>query len=366
MRCRGDFVHSFACDEFLEPDAFETCVAAYEKCPGAVFIYGNANFVEADHKPAGHFVAPVFDLLEYLKFEIVPPLGAGFFNRRLLGSDFYFDESISYTADRELFTRLGIKFGNQAFVKIQKTITNARRDEVSSSFRPESYESLIADGTIINDRLRKGLYQFETSDWLYQEFMFGMYAHAAEMVYSLAGDSEQFQNHIIAASKYRPWAPRLLKSFRNSRCLQRDPATGFLRRDSTGPSATPPQNAHRSVAGVQLMAARALPHWTGARIERQGETVEISTPSQSWHYAALIPIVESKFDVAAHWVWLHLRVLVLERAVGISLHSAQDDALEKEVIVATSAAPQSVYLVVSDPVEGKGDEGQRQIAGRAS
>src|SRR5438477_8461361 len=62
MRCRGDFVHSFACDEFLEPDALETCLTAYEKTPAAVFIYGNANFVDADRNPAGQFVAPVFDL----------------------------------------------------------------------------------------------------------------------------------------------------------------------------------------------------------------------------------------------------------------------------------------------------------------
>src|SRR5204862_4129325 len=160
--------------------------------------------------------------------------------------------------------------------------------------------------TIINDRLRKGLYPLAVDDCLYQEFMFDMYAHAAEMVYSLAGDSEQFQNYVIAASKYRPWAPRLIKSLRNSSCLERDPATGFLRRDSTAPLATPPQDARRSVELFQLAAIRTLPHWTGALVSRVGDTVEIKTGSLSWHYSALLPIDGRNFDVSTHWVWLHL------------------------------------------------------------
>src|SRR4029078_5736626 len=101
-----------------EPDALAACVAAYQRHPGAVFIYGNAHFVDADRKPAGDFVAPVFELMKYLKCEIVPPLGAGFFKRALLGSDFYFDESLAYTAHRELFTRLAITLRAQALCKV--------------------------------------------------------------------------------------------------------------------------------------------------------------------------------------------------------------------------------------------------------
>jgi hypothetical protein len=287
--------------------------------------------------------------MKYLKFEIVPPLGAGFFNRALLGSDFCFDESLAYTADRELFTRLAIKFGNQAFVKIDKTITNARRDAVSSSFRPQSYELLVADGTIINDRLRQGRYPLDVDDELYREFMFGMHAHAAEMVYSLAGDTEQFQNHLIAASQYRPFAARLIKCLRNSSGLERDPATGLLRRDPGAPPAIPPEGARRSAGALQFAAVRTLPNWKGARVKHRRGALEVTTPSPSWHYAALIPIAGHALDVSAHWVWLHLRVEVLEGTVGIALYYAEGDALEKEVFVAAGTAPQSVYLVVSEP-----------------
>ncbi len=201
-RCSGDLVVAVACDEYLESDALERCVQWHRKHPRAVFVYGGAYLRDANGKLLQEFQPPDFDLLRYLRLEMVPTTG-GFFNRAFLGDELRFDTRLKSCPDFELISRLALKFGDRALVREAGILLNAQVDSVSMTYRPESYDQFIADKGEVIDRLCSSEEHGARLAPHQAEFMSGLYAWAAESVWEMTGDDERFARYLRKAAEFQ-------------------------------------------------------------------------------------------------------------------------------------------------------------------
>ncbi|MFY9684532.1 MAG: glycosyltransferase, partial [Pseudolabrys sp.] len=317
-RCRGDLVHTLGCDEILEPYALEMFAKWYRKHPEAVMVYGDYNLIDAADRIVATVRPGPFDLLKYLKLKMSPATGPAFLNRRLIGAELYQDGSLLAAGDRELYVRLALKFGEERFVKKSGLIMNLRSDPVSQSFRLEDYNKFIATGVKVIENIfaepllsllrcylvQKGVASADAptagplssgEQALKQEFLFHGYAHKAELVYSLAGDCEQYRSYVMAAARFKPEPERLAALLRNTGALEFDPATKAVRIKRPAP-AVPPPGTTRSRGALSASGTRVLPHWAavGARRRWRFRSIDVHTPPNHWSYAAILPIDQHK------------------------------------------------------------------------
>ena len=267
--------------------------------------------------------------------------------------------------------RLALKFGEDRFVKKRGLMINLRSDPVSRSFRLDAYDEFIAASVKVIENifaepllslLRRYLVQKGVAPadapaagplsaeerTLKQEFLFHGYANQAELVYQLAGDCEQYRSYIMAAARFKAEPERLAALLRNTSALELDPATKAVRIRHPMP-AVPPPDATRSSGALSASGAKVLPHWAalGARRRWQFNSIDIYTPPNHWNYAAILPVDHRKIARGHFWLWVELRLSVLEGSVGIALCDLTTDVLERPVIV-TSDAVNTIYIPINE------------------
>ena len=127
QRCTGDLVVAAACDEVLDDDAIERYVHWYDEYPEAVFIYGGMRLDDGGGAPLREYQPLAFDFVDFLRHRdrIVPPM-SGAFNRRLLGAELRFDETLATVPDFELLIRLALRFGPHRIISQPGMTATAR------------------------------------------------------------------------------------------------------------------------------------------------------------------------------------------------------------------------------------------------
>jgi glycosyltransferase involved in cell wall biosynthesis len=331
-RTKGDWMCLIAADEWLDDDALERGVRWFEQYPDAAVIYCGMRLVDATGGKPRVFIPPPFDLNRFLHNEI-SATATGFLNRKRIGSELYYDESLKSCPDYDFWIRLGSKFDSSALVVVPEVHNTALGDRTSMSYRVESFDQFIKDKLFILNRYVDSLGDDPETRALRTSASAGIHIWAAESIYALSGPSSQFVQCCRDAASLEPHSPRLARLARRSEVFEIDALGQFTVNPTPQPWSPPGET--RAVAG--LMDTREIysdQSWLPAKVRKGSRflsrrpTVIVTAPGP-WNYSALIPL-KSGMDPRL-WYWAKLNVRVLSGQVGIGL-LVPDDILSERLV----------------------------------
>ncbi|MBW0005242.1 MAG: glycosyltransferase [Hyphomicrobiales bacterium] len=340
-RCTGDLVVAAASDEILDDDALEKYVAWHHEHPGAVYIFSGSRLVDGPWGGTRVYMPGPFNLIDYLRHDMCTTT-AGVFNRRLLGKEFYLDESLKTVPDFELMTRMALRFGQERLVRKEAVTMTARADAASSSFRPEGFAQFARDKTTIIDRLlgwagnessgASGIHQ-ELLHFVRREILANMHATFAGQLFDLVGDAPVFREHVLAAHRYMPGAPIIEELVSKGRHLDWDPGAWQLTERRNVPPIVPPKGLASVVGSIGAEKMAITPHWAsgGARKARRWGRTVFTTPPGSWHYAAMAPLDLPGLSLDREWHWVKVTVSHVAGKPLLSLFNPDRNAIVGEI-----------------------------------
>ncbi|MGH7102273.1 MAG: glycosyltransferase [Acetobacteraceae bacterium] len=348
-RCTGELVTALACDEILDSDSLAIFVSWYREHPDAVCIYGGARIIA----PSGLVQETEprdFCLIDYLRHQTCPPFAACVFNRPLLGGELRFDETLATVPDFEFFTRIALRFGEQRIIRKPAFVVTYRGDEVSMTYRPESYAQFARDKQTVIDRLLGGNLQQAFLGYLRRDLLCRMHTLFAEQTLQMPGGEAAFREHLEAAAAALPGAPclkRLVPLTRNFRWDER--ARVPVPRDDVAP--LPPPKEASVLAWVDLGLIGAEPDWmaAGAAVTGDAEGVRLRTANQAWHYAASVPLMGGWVLPRNSWCWLRLAFSAVEGAPMVSLFNPAANEIKEERSLPPRREPGELFFELSDP-----------------
>jgi glycosyl transferase family 2 len=343
VRSKGDLICMIGADEVLDEDALAKGVQWFQRHPTAAVVYGGVRLVDETGEVVQVFIPPAFDLNLFLHNQVEKTF-AGFFNRNVIGEDFYYDESLKTCPDFDFWIRLGLRFDPNDLVVEPDPIMTARCDRTSMSYRVESFHQFTKDKLYILQRYLRTLPDASNAVALRISASAGILTWAAESVFEMEGVTPEFVKWCREAAALDPHAPRLLK------LLQK---TGLLEIDSAGQvalksSVQPESPAGPTVRGDGLLRrdeTYSRPPWQGA--VQHGDTTHVTTSVEPWGFSALIPIHSGHENETRGWCWVKLRVRVLTGEVGFSLLASDD--LFDEKLVSSKDAFRDVYIRLNQP-----------------
>ena len=345
QRATGDFICFAAADEVLEEGALARGVEWARRHPEAVAINGSVRLVNRGDRVTEVFRPPHFDLLRHLRCDVVLAF-AGVLNRRRIGSDLYYDESLKTCPDYDFWIRLGSRFEPDAFVAIDEPFKAALADATSMSYRADAYDQFCVDKMFILNRYLATQPGGPLTEAVRRAAAAGIYAWAAQGVFNIEGGSPRFIHWCRESARLDPWSERLATLAEASRGFRLDPVTGELAEVAV-PQADEP-TGETSRTPLDLKSAGTDPSWAlrGATVE-PGPVVRVRTPASPWQYAAEIPLSGhvTLDPQRLHWVRLELTVVAGE--VGVSL--LVDGQVLHERAVTAAQGRTTVFIKVSRP-----------------
>ncbi len=187
-RCKGDFICFTASDERLFDHSLEMALSWFKQFPSAAVIYGGVVIVDKQGKHLSTFIPEQYDFLEVMKCNIVPPI-AGLFNRKVIGSDLYYDETVKTCPDYDFWLRLGSRFSHDQIINRSELFMTSLGDETSMSYRPAAFEQFCKDKSFILDRFLSGPSGQITLEILKKKAKSNIFLWAANRVFSIDNDS---------------------------------------------------------------------------------------------------------------------------------------------------------------------------------
>jgi hypothetical protein len=346
IRASGDLICLFAADELLEDDAIENAISWHERHPDAVYAHGSIRMINAAGEQEQVFHAQDFDLLSHLRCEVVLAF-SGLLDRRKIGRDLYYDESLRTCPDYDFWIRLGERFDPQRFVAINQVFKSARTDRASMSFRTESFDQCCRDKVFVLDRFLDAQPSGPPVEALRRSATAGIYAWAAESVLALEGISPGFIRWCEKSAAVDPWSARLqrLSARTSSFIIDESGKLTVIPYQSSRPT---PVTSH-VITDLALDRAYSLPHWEGAAVDHAEGTgaCVVRTGPQAWAYAAVIPWVSPPDLDPDLWYWACLDVEVFTGRVGIAAFTGDDLLDEKTVPVSNGRT--TVGVRIPDP-----------------
>lgn len=151
LRSKGDLICFTAADECLFEDSLERGVAWFEEHPLAATIYGGMALVDQHGRIIRELFQPPFDFLKYIKCQIWSPT-TGLLNKKVLGKELYYDESVKAHPDYEFWLRVGSRFSANEIINRRELFAKALCDRTSMSYRTECFEQCCKDRFVILDK----------------------------------------------------------------------------------------------------------------------------------------------------------------------------------------------------------------------
>ena len=342
-RAKGDLICLIGADELLDEDALAKGVQWFQRHPTAAVVYGGVRLVDEMGRVMQVFIPPAFDLNLFLHNQVEKTF-AGFFNRNLIGEDFYYDESLKTCPDFDFWIRLGLRFDPNDLVVEPDAIMTARCDRTSMSYRVESFDQFTKDKLYILHRYLLTLPDASDAAALKISASAGILTWAAESVFEIEGVTPAFVKWCREAAALDPGAPRLVKLLQKSGLLEIDSAGQVSLKSSVQPESP----AGPTVRGDGLIGRDDIysrPPWQGA--VQHGDTTHVTTSVEPWAYSALIPIHSGHEIETQGWRWVKLRVRVVTGEVGFSLLASDD--LFDEKFVSSKDAVHDVYIRLNQP-----------------
>jgi len=343
-RCRGPICCMLACDEYLESNALQLYVKWYKEHSGAAYCYGYSRLWKDESEVHSISRAGPFNFLKLLLSEYSPPAGAGFYNRKVIGSDFYYDENLKTCPDFDFFIRLGLRFGPLQIVEKNDIVFNSIRNQSMTTFRPQSFDQIAQDKIFIIDRFFVSQGNSRFNQFLRSQAYAGMYCWLASLLYEIVGETEQFCKYVMEAGKHAPGSDRVAKLVAQSRSLAIDNASGqVLTRRQVQP-AHPPRGAAKLV--LNLAEAHSDTSWGNAQATPSGSRLRVVTDEAPWSYAAALPLRVASEFVHEAWYWLEVGVDVHAGQVGIGVLGSEHE-LKWERLVSAEDRRTRVVIVVT-------------------
>ena len=156
-------------------------------------------------------------------------LHAGLLNRRLLGSDLWYDATLKTCPDYDFWIRVGQRFSASQFVVFDAVFKTALADRSSMSFRIESYEQFCRDKQLVLDRFIATQPPSPLREAVSLAARAGIHLWSAESLFNLEGASREMVEHCRQAAALTPWSPRLTQLGQSAGAFVLDPIDGSLK-----------------------------------------------------------------------------------------------------------------------------------------
>lgn len=322
-RARGKIVGMLCADERYYPDTLEQVAEWFEAEPSAAMCGGKVDFIDEQDKVIGDHLTAPFDLSAHLACELVPSNLSSFFNRPLIGEDFYFDAEVPTCPDYEYWVRLGFCFPPSAFKRYDVSIAQAYRTRDSMSFRAESFTQFCRDKlTHLNNLLAKG-YVKTDAEALRRRSSAGIHMWAAEQLKGIEPDHPDILAHCAEAARYDKSYERIARLIESLGGVRYDPAIGMVRRNTLGPrTATLARFTWRTPPG----------DWRGAAVIAE-EPLTVQTASAPWGYS--LQLSRSDENAQLHLnggqCWVRLDLEVIEGSVGVSMFTPNSELRGEQI-----------------------------------
>ena len=120
---RGEILAIQSSDDVYLPGAVEASVSALEKHPEVSFVYGDAEYVDAEGSVLGRTALLKWDLESYVRRDLFVIQASAFFRAEAATRAGLWDEEVAYAADSDYWLRLGVRGG--AF-KVERLLARYR------------------------------------------------------------------------------------------------------------------------------------------------------------------------------------------------------------------------------------------------
>jgi len=218
---KNGFIFFLSADETIEKNFFDIHLSYFNENPNLLAIYGSVLLFDPKKNTQQRFNAGTFSLKKVITCECIPPLSTCMFNLNNIGDDFWVDDELKLCSDYDLWLRLALKYPEEKFLNIQDLLTRNRMDEVSTSFRSNSY--LICARSKVSI-LKKNLELINNNKSLkginINELFIEIYCWAAKMVFSFSNVNQDYIDILSEAIKNFGKSEKLLKLASKSDELQ--------------------------------------------------------------------------------------------------------------------------------------------------
>lgn len=202
--CHANIVGSIDCDNLLKPDALSTVIAIFREYPQAAAVYGSVEMVNEDGTPNSIFVPGVFDVLQLLSCQLVPPWSTAFFSRFVCGDNLFFDESLRVCADFDIWLRIS----HLPILQTDKLLGSTRLSVKSMSCRAEGYDIFCQAKVRALERYVRGIAHPSLATALLRTGIAGIYCWAAESLQRLGASRLEILKFIDLALQADPASAR--------------------------------------------------------------------------------------------------------------------------------------------------------------
>ena len=343
-RCTGPLVIFIACDEWLDDDALETYVSWFREHPDAAFVYGGARLWKSEAEIHSLFYPGRYDLLQFLAYEMTPTQG-GFFNKEVIGPDFFLDDGLKTCPDFDLMIRLGLRFDGLHIVEKRAIRFNAMVDRSSATYRTETYDQFALDRHYILERVFVQQGNCPFNDYVRRHCMSSMYAHLAAALLDIGGETPRVHRLVVESARYSPGSAAVTALVASTRGTYYDAATGQVGKRNAVQPALVPRAARQMQGVIDLSASDSPADWQagGAAMKRDDQEVSITTGAAPWSYAAQIPLSLNDDFIHGGWYWLRLSLRVEAGQPGVSI-MMPGGALKAERLIGASSSPLTVVF----------------------
>jgi glycosyltransferase involved in cell wall biosynthesis len=344
-RATGEIVGMLCADERYYPDTLAQIAQWFSAEPEAITCGGKVDFVDKNGSLVDSHLTPPFNLSAHLACELVPSNLTSFFNRRLIGQDFYYDPHVSTCPDYEFWARLGFRFPTSAFVRYDASLAQAYRTRDSMSFRAESFRQLCQDKLKhLNNLLAKGYVKGDV-EAVRRRASAGIHMWAAEQLSSIQHDHPDILAYCAAAAQFDGSYDRINHFIETSGRAHCDPSTGVVTRT------VPDRPGSQSCVAGQFDEMVCHPHWAGAAVLSVAP-LTVRTSSDAWGYALELPLPDNfrnGYQKGGQY-WARLEVQTIEGSAGIGRLSSEGQNLIGEQIIREGDGRTEVFIPLPSEV----------------
>lgn len=249
-RCNGEIIGTIGADDVLEEDALEWAVTFFGEHPDVAAVYGATKMIDEDGNTTSIYTPASFDLLRVMSCEVVPPLAASFFSRRVCGDELRFDGSVGHV-DFELWLRLG----HLPIVATPQHVARVRIHAESNTCRLENYDLYCRDKMAIAQRYLARYGSNALTEVVFRHAAAGIFLWGADSVLNLGPDADLCRRLLAEASALEPGSARLRELERRLAAAEGERSSRTTQHAPGGTAGSIAAHAH----GADGPAPRAMP-----------------------------------------------------------------------------------------------------------
>lgn len=313
----GDIVGILSSDERYYPHTIETVLGWFSRFPENIVCGGKCLFLNEREEEVDQYLDDYLDLDRHLSCEHVCSISTSFFNRRLLGKDFYYSADCLTCPDYEYWARLALKYDCTRFRWFDSGVVKAFRTQVSSSFRDDSFRQMVSDKIRYLEKFTDSLDQIPrviNTD----RCKAGIHMWACEQLYFINHETSEILYHIEQAFKLDPDYPRIRTFIDQHPNIQRKSDTFRFKRSEPD----------LPWVSLRLLTTKNMRIHNRASISEELPLLLI-TGKNPWDYS--LELFDQGEVEHESRIWLSLLITVCKGAVGIGRYNDVNEIYEERI-----------------------------------